>query len=231
MTQFEPAQAADPGAPPAAIDEVDPELLALPAPPRARRFVAIGLMALVAVAAMALIASIRADIQYFFATPRAVDLGDVSAVRPVDLVPNTFVRISGSPMASHTVRFQRMLSSTTYSIFPLAGQRNVFVQVTTDDPDAARRRARTEFTGRLVTFGQLGGRYSEIRSYLHGALGLPVTAESFVVLADEPPGSYGWALAIALLCLLFVAIDVLVMVRWFKPLKVPAAAAPARARE
>jgi hypothetical protein len=199
-------------------DSVDPELVALPAPPKGRRLAAMTVMALTVVASLALVGSLRADIAYFFAPATVVDLGEVTAVDPAALEPNTFVRVSGTPSAAHTVRYGKLLSSTTYAVFPLAGQRDVFVQVPVAGAEEERSLARREYAGRLVTFGQLGGRFSQVRQYLGDAMGVPVSSESFLILADEPPGSYGWALVLAALCLLFVLVNVVLMLRWFRPL-------------
>jgi hypothetical protein len=69
-----------------------------------------------------------------------------------------------------------------------------------------------------VTFGQLGGRFGQVRSYLGETMDMPVSSESFLLLADETPGNYGWALFLAGLSLLFVLINVWLMFRWFRPL-------------
>ena len=209
-------------------EQVDPELVALPAPPRGRRFAAMTIMALTVVASMALLASLRADVAYFFAPTRVADLGDVTAVEPGALTTNTYVRIEGTPMASGMVRYEEVLGDEGYAVFPLAGQRNVFVRVPLESSDQFREMARREFSGRLVSFGELGGRFSAVREYLGETMGVPVSSESFLLLADEPPGSYMWALFLAGLCVLFVLVNVFLMLRWFRPL--PAAAAdPERA--
>ena len=199
-------------------DAVDPELLDLPAPPRARRLIAMTLMALVVVASMGMLASLRADMSYYFAAPTALDLGEVTAIQPANLTPNTYVTVRGTPMASNTVHYQRVISGESYAVFPLAGQRNVFVQLPLEDAHQARTMARSEFSGRLVTFGQLGGRFSTIRGYLHETMGMPVSSESFLLLADEAPGTYGWALGLAALCIFFVVLNVGLMIRWFRPI-------------
>ena len=204
---------------PGTADAVDPELLDLPAPPRGRRFIAMTLMALVVVASLGMLASLRGDIGYYFATPTAIDLGDVGGVDPAALTPNTYVTVRGTPMASNTVHYQRVLSGDAYAVFPLAGQRNIFVQLPVEDAHQARTLARSEWSGRLVTFGQLGGRFSTIRGYLHETMGMPVSSESFLLLADEAPGTYGWALGLAALCLVFVALNVGLMIRWFRPIQ------------
>lgn len=212
---------------PVGLDRVDPELSALPAPPRGRRIAAMTIMALTVVASMALLTSMRGDISYYFATPTAVDLGDVSTVEPAQLVPNSFVRVEGTPMASGMVRYSKLLSGGTYAVFPLAGQRAIFVQVPLEGAGQERDMARREFSGRLVTFGALGGRFGEVRSYLDDTMDMPVSSESFLLLADEPPGSYGWALVLAALCLLFVLVNVWLMIRWFRPLPMATAGGPA----
>ncbi len=202
-----------------APDAVDPELLALPAPPRGRRLSTLAMMALVVVAAMALAVSLRHDLAYFFSSAQTIDLGDVRTVDPATLEPNSHVRISGTPMMSRAVRYRRVLTGGRYVIFPLAGQRTVYVQV--DDRQDAL--GRSEFSGRLVTFSQVDGRMSAVRNYLGREMSLPVSGESFLILADESPGSYGWALVLAAICALFVLIDVLLLLRWFRPLPKPEA--------
>jgi hypothetical protein len=195
-------------------DALDPELAALPAPPRGRRVLVLALMALVMFAASALAFSLRHDVAYFFSRPSTIDLGDVRSVDPARLEPNSQVRVLGTPMVSKTVRFQRVLTRGRYVVFPLAGQRTVYVQV----PDDEAAIGRNEFSGRLVTFGQLGGRIATVRGYLKDEMRLPVSSESFLILADESPASYAWALVLFGLCLLFVALDVFLLLRWFRPL-------------
>jgi len=198
---------------------LDPELLALGAPPRTRRVLSASLMFATIVAALGLLGSLRADLGYFFAEERAVDLGEATAVQVASLVTNSFVRVRGTPMASGTVHYQRVIGADTYAIFPLAGQRAIFVSVPTESLHDEARMARREWSGRLVTFGQLGGRLSGVRTYLHDQVNMPVTRDSYVLLADEPPGSYGWSLALAALCLLFVTVNLALVVRWFRPVK------------
>jgi len=72
------------------------------------------------------------------------------------------------------------------------------------------------WSGRLLTFGRLGGRFFGVREYLARSMGMPVTAESFVVLAEEPPAAYGWALALSGLCLAMIVLTGLLMLRWFR---------------
>ena len=122
MTQLEKmAQFARPA------ESIDEELLALPAPPRGQRLVAMTLMAAVVAAAMGLAASVRGDLAYFFAAERPTDLGEATAIVPGELTPNSYVRTSGTPMLSAMVTYQQNVSGASYVVFPLAGQRQLLV--------------------------------------------------------------------------------------------------------
>ncbi|MCB9661504.1 MAG: hypothetical protein H6726_27905 [Sandaracinaceae bacterium] len=200
------------------LDETDPELLALPAPPRGLRMATLSMMAVVVAAAVSLALSLRADLAYFFGQNEVTLLGSATALDPAQLVPNTYVQVEGSPMLSTAVRYRRVLGSDHYTLYPLAGQRNVYVQVAYEDADQERLATRREFTGRLVTFGQLGGRFTSVRHYLETRMDQPVSADSLVLLADEPPSSYAWALAVAVLAVLIGLLDSWLILRWFRPL-------------
>ena len=82
-----------------------------------------------------------------------------------------------------------------------------------------RTAANTEFAGRIVTFGELGGRFRVVREFLAQRLGLPVTAETFLVVADDPPRGHAWSLFFGVFCLSIVALNVWLFSRWFTPLR------------
>lgn len=196
-------------------EALDPELLVIAAPPQAQRVAALTIMAAAVVAAMALMVSLGSDIRYAFAETQPVDLAQVRDVEPSTLVSNSYVRLAGTPTIGRSVSFVRGLGSH-YRVFPLAGQRTIYVQVRDDGGESFVRSA---YMGRLVTFGELGGRYTELLRVMQRDAGLPVTSESFVLLADEPPAAYTWTLLVALLCAAFILLDVFFIVRWFRPVK------------
>lgn len=203
-------------APPA--EGVDPELIGLPAPPRGRRLAVMTLMALVAAAAFGLLASLGPDLRYALSSPTATDVGDVTSVEPASLVANSYVRVGGTPMAAHGVRYSTLWGEGSYVVAPLAGQRDVLVRIPLGDMEALRTSSRREFAGRLMTLGQLGSAFAPVRQQLDD-MGVPVSSETFVLLVDETPGQLGWPLFVGALCLLFIAVDVVLMVRWFRPLR------------
>lgn len=171
------------------------------------------LMALVVVVALALVASVRSDLAFFFARGAVADLGDVTTVAAASLTPNTMVTVEGTPLSSGTVRYRRVMTGDSFVVFPLAGQRTVFVHLSED----AARTPRTTYSGRLVRFADLGGRLSAVREYLATTMEMPVTSDSYVLLVDETPASCWWAVGLAILAALFVLVDVMLIVRWFRP--------------
>lgn len=203
---------------PRSADEVDPDLVALPAPARGRRLATMTLMALVVAASIALLAGLRADIAYFFAEDDVLVLGAVTEVDPASLESNTFVSVDGHAMASRTVHYSRMLGGS-YAVFPLAGQRRILAHVPADEMRGGRADPRTTFSGRLVTVGELGGRFTAVKRHFE-ASDFPITRETFVVMVDEPPGTYLWALGVGILALLFVFANLLLLMRWFRPIRV-----------
>lgn len=198
---------------PGLVDGVDPDLLELPAPARGRRAIALLMMALSVLASLALLSGTRRDIAYFFADGTPTRLGEAVDLRPSSLQANSFVAISGTPMASGTIEYERILGTTRYELFPLAGQRSVFVQVR-----AGQDPGRREFSGRLVTFGEFE-RVASLRSPLERQTGASVGDDAFVLLADQPPRSYVWSLGLAGLCGLFILLNLLLLARWFRPIR------------
>lgn len=176
---------------------------------------ALTVMALAVVAAMALVTALRRDIAYAFASDQVVDLGDVQSLQTSALVSNTYARISGMPSVARSVGFSKWLGAK-YRVFPLAGQRVVYVQV---QDQGGETFVRTEFTGRLVSFDDLGSRYAGLRQVMRQEAGLPVTEASYLLLAGDAPGSYWWTWIVGLLCVAFVILDAYFIVRWFKPVK------------
>jgi hypothetical protein len=208
-------------APDRPAEAVDPELIALPAPPSGRRNATLVLMAFVVTCSLALVASLRHDLGYFALSFRggsfgggaaATELGEVTDLEPATLRPNSYVTIDGLPLSAGAVRYRRVLSGTEYVVFPLAGQRTVFVAI----PASEAETPRSSWSGRLVTFRQLGGRMSAVETYFSESLGMPVSGESFVLLADETPRDYVWSAFLALLCAAFVVTNGYLIVRWFR---------------
>jgi hypothetical protein len=177
------------------------------------------LMAGVVALAIGLASSVRSDMAYAMLPDRAELLGEAVQLNPANLPSNAYVLVRGTPMFSNMVRFEAGLFGAEHVVFPLAGQRNVFVQVSAESLRDPRSASSTEFAGRMVTFGELGGRFRVVREFLAQRMELPVTAETFLVVADDPPSGHSWSLLFGAFCLSVVALNVWLFSRWFKPLR------------
>ncbi|MEZ4257271.1 MAG: hypothetical protein R3A78_16400 [Polyangiales bacterium] len=181
-------------------------------------------MAITVVACIVTIFSLRADLRYFVANSSPRVLGEASHVQSNRLSPEKYVNVAGSPMLAHTVEYRRAVSGARYVVFPLAGQRTIFVEMRAEDAENPERMAKREFTGRLVTFGELGGRYGEVANYLSDSMSLPVSSETFLVREGESPKACLPSFLLALLCALVIAMNLVLFARWFRPLPVRAGA-------
>lgn len=193
---------------------MDPELLELPAPPEGRRLWAVAVMLASLIASVAFLFTTLPEVRYFFRTNAPVELGAAVTLDPGSLAPGRYVTVTGSPMLATEVGYSRLWGGA-YRVFALAGQRAVFVQI------PRRRQAELEaqrvFSGRLVTFGSLGSRFAPVADFLRDEQNLPVSDETFLVLADEPPSSYAWSLVLFALVLGFVLFNAIFLWRWFLP--------------
>lgn len=193
--------------------ELDQELIALHAPPKAQRLVTLTVMAAAVFSALALLVSLRGDMGYALSKPQPVDLGDARTLSLSDLKSNSYVHVVGIPTVARAVRFTQGLG-TQYRVFPLSGQPKIYVKI---EDRGGESFVRSEFSGRLVSFQDLGGRYAELATSMQRDAGLPVTADSYLLLAEEQPSSYLWTWLIGVFCLGFVLLDVYFIVRWFRP--------------
>lgn len=172
-------------------------------------------MAGAVVAMLALVLSLRSDMAYAWSDRSPVALGQLDKLEASQLPANTYVRLTGVPTIARAVRFRRGLGAA-YMVLPFAGKSGVFLQVPDDGGEGF---VRAEYTGRLTTFGSLGRRYAQLAQVMRDEAGLPVSDESLVLLLGERPADYTWTWLVGLACVLFTALDVFFIVRWFKPLR------------
>lgn len=175
------------------------------------------LMAVTCVVAIVMALALRVEIAFFFGGQRVLDVGSAAALDPGTLENNTYVHVSGNPMLSRAARYERALTGESFTVFPLAGQRAIYVHASGD----ALETLTTEYTGRLVTFRAMGARLEGVRVQL-AQQGQPVSADAYVLLVGESPTGTWWAVAFALFAGLILLMNGALSVRWFRPLPVQA---------
>ncbi len=110
-------------------EELDPELLDLPDPPKRDRTVTVGLLLFTAVASLAMLVALRRDAAYAFAQPNARDVGDVTTGATDRFVENEYVRAQTMLGAALAIRYERPLVSDSFRLMPVAGREDVWVEV------------------------------------------------------------------------------------------------------
>ena len=105
-------------------EELDPELEALPGPPRRARTVTIALLALAAASALAMAVSMRREVAYAFALIRPCFSGIWGSPRP-RFSPRTktvWSRVDALLGAAGGIRYERPLHEDTFRAVPVVGR-------------------------------------------------------------------------------------------------------------
>jgi hypothetical protein len=189
-----------------AEDEVDPELLALPPPPRAEQRWTVALLVLVAVTASAMGFALRGEAVYAVQAGDLVDAGELYSVDLGKLPDNRYVRGHGALGGALAVRFERPFEGDTYRVSPVMGRRDLWVEVRIPSgSEGARYVPPTSFSGRLVRWSASGLRYRGLASAVERATGEAVPADARLLIDGESPSSARWALGLALMFTGFAA--------------------------
>ncbi len=199
-TELSPPMAAPPGA--AAEDQVDPELLALPDPPKRERTWTVLMLAVTAMASLAMAFALRRDASYAFAGATAVELGDMRDAPPAAFVDNSFVRAHAMLGAVGAIRYERPFDADTYRLSPLAGRLDVWVEVRVPaGQESARYVPPSNFAGRLVRLGSSGLRHRGLAAAIERETGEAVPPGAWLLVDGEGPSDSRWAVAlVALFC-------------------------------
>jgi hypothetical protein len=184
-------------------DEVDPELLELPDPPRRERRSTLLLMALAAVASAGMAASLTRDAAYAFRSTSAIDLGDLSAAPASAFTSNELVQGHGRLGGAGALRYERPFESDSYRIAPVANRADVWVELRVPSGEENNRFVpKAEFSGRLVRFGDVGLRHRGLRGAIEDRTGQKVSKDAYLLVDGQTPSD---ARAFALLWAMFVS--------------------------
>jgi hypothetical protein len=176
-------------------DAVDPELLDLPNPPKRERSVTVAMLVFTAVASLAMVAALRGDASYAFATAHPTDLGDIGSAPPAAFVENGYV--SGTAMlgAAHAIRYERPLVSDSFRLMPVAGRPNVWVEVRVPaGAENVRYVPPNQISGRLVKFESAGPKHRGLASAVRDATGTKVPEASWLLVEGDAPKDSRWAI-------------------------------------
>src|SRR3954463_3086251 len=106
-------------------EEVDPELLELPDPPRGERRSTLLVMGLAAVASAAMAFALTRDAAYALRATSVTDLGDLAQTPTSAFVSNSFVEGKGQLAGAGQLRYERPFESDSYRIAHVSGRNDV----------------------------------------------------------------------------------------------------------
>lgn len=188
-------------------DELDPELLQLPAPPRRERTLTLAVLAMAAAAALAMAFVLRRDVAYALAGGQAgVTLGDLATARAEGLASaeNRLVRAEGLLGAAGGIRYERPFVEDSFRTVPVAGRNDIWVDVRVP---AGQENGRWEpprtFVGRLVRMSAAGPRHRGLATAIEAATHERVPAGAWLLVDGEDPDGARWAVVLAALFLGF----------------------------
>jgi hypothetical protein len=186
--------------PPSREDELDPELLALPDPPKRERTLTIGMLLFTAAASIAMILVLRRDAAYAFAPAAAADIGEIATAPAAAFGENRFVRGGGMLGAAHAIRYERPLVSESFRLMPVSGRHDVWVEVRVPPgAETIRWVPPEQVSGRLVRFASAGPKHRGLASAVHDATGQTVPSEAWLLVEGDAPSGSRWAVLLEVL--------------------------------
>jgi len=189
-------------------DELDPELLALPDPPRRERTLTVVVLALAAALSLAMVFALRRDVTYALTSSTPADVGDLRVATPATLEANEnrLVRADGMLGAAGGIRYERPFVDDSFRTLPVPPRSDLWVDVRVP---AGQENGRWEppraFTGRLVRFAGSGPRHRGLASAIERAAGSRVPSGAWLVVDGEEPSGARWTILLAAMFVGFAA--------------------------
>lgn len=199
---------------------LDPELLALPHPPREERQVTALVMALAFVASCALAFLLRGEVTYALSRSAPIDVGDLSQTTPTAALANRYVRARGLLASVGAIRYQRPMEGDSFRLAPLAGNDRVWVEIRVPEGmEGPNFSPPTLFAGRLVPMRAAGIRHTGLASSVSEAGAAHVPQGAWLLVDGASPRASRWAIALVGLLAYFAIWNVLGLVRLLRPAK------------
>ncbi|WP_233562297.1 hypothetical protein [Sorangium cellulosum] len=193
-----------PGGPGLDLTGPDPELLALPAPPRQERTVTVVLMAVTAIAALWMAIALLGEARYALSPGRPADVGDLAPLRPTEDLANRYVRAAGLLGTRSAIRYGRAAEGDSFRLAPVAGNPGLWVEIRVPEGfEGPRFVPPSTFAGRLVPFRSAGIRHARLAAEVEEQTGTAVTDDAWLLIDGSSPRASRWAVALVALFLGF----------------------------
>jgi hypothetical protein len=192
----------------------DPELLALPAPPRRERTAAIVLMVVTAALAAWMAFTLRGEARYALTQGQPLEVGDLTALQPTAELANRYVRASGLLGTAGAIKYGRAAEGDSFRLAPVAGSRQLWVEIRVPEGfEGPRFVPPTQFAGRLVPLAEAGIRHVGLARAVEAQAGVRLAPDAWVLMDGASPRASRWALALVVLFLGFAGWNVMALGR------------------
>lgn len=178
----------------------DPELLALPAPPRHERTLTVVLMALTAIAALWMAAALFSEARYALSPGRPIDAGELASLRPTADLANRYVRAEGLLGTRGAIRYGRAAEGDSFRLAQVAGNPALWVEIRVPEGfEGPRFVPPSTFAGRLVPFDEAGLRHARLAGEVEAQTGVHVGEGAWLLIDGSSPRASRWAVALVAL--------------------------------
>lgn len=196
-----------------ASDEMtsDPELLALPTPPRRIRTVSLLAMTLTMLVALSMVWALRGELRYAFRSAEPMPMGELARLVPDPALADAFVHGTGRLDEGSAIRYERFLEPDAFYVARVVGNPGLWVELR--QPSAEPVIPQTSFVGRLVPLASAGLSYRGLASRIEEGASADVGREAWLLVEGRAPASSRWAIALASVLLLFAGWNLLQLLR------------------
>ena len=196
---------------------IDPELVALPRPPRQERTISLLLMTLTGLLAAIMTAALASDVTYAFARSAPQAVGALSELAPTPDLQNEFVRADGVLRPENAIRYNRPLETDTFQLVPVAGNDRIWVELRQPSGvSSATAAPPVTFVGRLLPVRSVAFGFGGLRRSLAATSAGP-TGDAWVLVDGATPASSQWTVALAALLALFAGYNFVMIARLLRP--------------
>jgi len=179
----------------------DPELIALPAPPKRERTATVLLMVVTTVLALWMAVALLGEARYALTPGTPVDVGDLATLQqPGSDLANRYIHATGLLGTSGAIRYGRAAEGDSFRLAPIAGNPKVWVEIRVPEGfEGPRFVPPTSFAGRLVSFKEAGIRHAFLRDAVREQTDKPIPEGAWLLIDGSSPRASRWAVALALL--------------------------------
>ena len=198
----------------------DPELQALPAPPKRERTLAAALMIITTVASLAMCWALRSEVSYALANNVPVNISDLATLDIGSVKPGQYVEARAMLGTAGAIRYARPLEGDSFRLQPVAGNPKLWVEIRVPEGfEGPRFVPPVMFAGRLVPLRAAGLRHAGIAKSILRETNVALLEDTWILVDGASPRASRWAIALFALFAFFAMWNLANVVRILRPVR------------